>query len=82
MNFHHDLNFDDVKGICKLKIPITVSKSYARERGWKREKKEERDKGIYREMMFSGMDVKMYFLMQYIQYQVSKKKLFGYVLDI
>lgn len=40
MNFLHDFNFVGVKGICKLKIPITVSKSYARER-----RVEEREKG-------------------------------------
>lgn len=46
--------------------------------GWKREKKEEREKGIYRERIFSGMDVKIYFLIYSVS---SKKKIFGYVLD-
>lgn len=55
MNFHHGFNFDDVKGIFMLKIPITVSKSYGREkRVGEREKKE-------REGVFTGTDVKMCF---------------------
>lgn len=47
----------------------------------KRERKKERD-GIERKRMFIKMDVKLYFLVQYIQYQVKKENFFGYVLDI
>lgn len=50
MNFHHDLNFDYVKSTCKLKIPITVSKSYARvRRVEEREKRGEGQGYVFRE---------------------------------
>ena len=32
--------------------------------------------------MFTGMDIKLCFLVQYIQYQVGKENFFGYVVDI
>ena len=44
MNFHHGLNFNDVKGILMSKIPITVSKSYARERKVGEREREDEDR--------------------------------------
>ena len=78
-NFQPGLNSDDARVILIIKIPMTVSKSYAREGAGRERKERKRERGGVSSL---HMDIKLCFLAPYIHYQVTKENSFGYMLEI